>query len=60
VKNCIIDEFEKSVQILDLGLYRDFEVLEHQKGSPAARLFKTLSDFEIQVKSEVEYLNYYV
>ena len=49
-----------SVEILDVGLYRDYKALLHSKSSPSARLFKKHSDFEIPVKSSVSYLNYYL
>jgi hypothetical protein len=60
-ENCIIDGFEKSVQILDLG----FTEISKSSGIKKARLrlaFSklTLSDFEIPVKSSVSYLNYYI
>ena len=50
--------FEKSVQILDVGLYRDYKALVHWIGEPKAE--KKHPDFEIPVKSDVEYLNYYL
>ena len=38
----------------------DFTGISKSESIKKARLFKTLSDFEIPVKSSVSYLNYYL
>ena len=50
------NEIQKYDQIRDFGLYRHFQVLQHQKGSP----FQKLLDLEMPVMSSVHYLNYNV